>query len=347
MAKLTDTAYQQWLGEIKQTIQNAQQRAVLTVNRQLLQLYWQIGASILHQQAVQGWGAKVIEQVAKDLKKAFPQLKGFSRANLMYMRSFSEAWPDFDQDEIVQQAVGQLPWGHNLVLLSKIKGREERIQYAQKAQVHGWSRAVLTHHIEARTLQRDGALSHNFANTLPSIDSDLAKQSFKDPYLFDFLNIGDETQERELENALVQHISQFLLELGSGFAYVGRQVHMEVGDQDFYIDLLFYHLKLRCYVVIELKAVDFKPEHAGKLSFYLTSVDRQIKTEQDNPTIGLLLCKTRNKVIAEYALNNLNNPIGVSEYQLTQALPADLEDKLPSIASIEAELAKELGEKNA
>lgn len=340
MSELTDTKYQQWLAEIKHTIQHAQQRAVLTVNRQLLQLYWQVGMSILQQQAAQGWGAKIIEQVAKDLKKAFPQLKGFSRANLMYMRAFAEAWPDFEQHEIIQQAVGQLPWGHNIVLLSKIKDQQQRIAYAQKAQIHGWSRAVLVHHIESRTVERTGTLSQNFTATLPKPHSDLARQTFKDPYLFDFLNLGDEAHERELENALIQHISQFLLELGAGFAYVGRQMHLEVGDQDFYIDLLFYHLKLRSYVVIELKANDFKPEYAGKLSFYLTAVDRQIKTEQDNPTIGLLLCKTQNKVIAEYALSNINQPIGVSEYQLTQALPENLQSSLPSIEEIERELAK-------
>lgn len=344
MTDLSNKAYQQWLGDIKQTIQNAQQRAALTVNRQLLQLYWQIGVSILQQQAAQGWGAKVIEQVAKDLKRDFPHLKGFSRANLMYMRSFAEAWPDFEQDEIVQQAVGQLPWGHNLVLLSKLKETEQRIQYARHAQLHGWSRAVLVHHIELRTLERTGDLNHNFSNTLPKAQSDLARESFKDPYLFDFLNIGSEAQEREIENALIQHISQFLLELGAGFAYVGRQMHIEVGDQDFYIDLLFYHLKLRCYVVIELKAVDFKPEHAGQLSFYLTAVDKQVKSEQDNPTIGLLLCKTRNKVIAEYALSNITSPIGVSEYQLTQALPDHLKLSLPSIEEIEQELSGELGD---
>ncbi len=342
MSGLSSTDYQQWLTEIKQTIQTAQQRAVLTVNKQLLQLYWRIGQSILQQQATQGWGAKVVAQVAVDLKKAFPDLKGFSRANLMYMRSFAEAWPDFEHNGIVQQAVGQLPWGHNLVLLSKLKDTEQRIQYAQNAQHYGWSRAVLVHHIEVRTLQRSGTLSNNFENTLPKPHSDLAVESFKDPYLFDFLNISNEAHERELEQALIQHISQFLLELGAGFAYVGRQVHVEVGDQDFYLDLLFYHLKLHCYVVIELKATDFKPEHTGQLSFYMTAVDRQIKIDQDNPTIGLLLCKTQDKIVAEYALSNINQPIGVSEYQLTQALPSDLEDKLPSIEQIERELAEEL-----
>ena len=343
MSELNNPDYQHWLGELKQTIQNAQQRAVLVVNQHLLKLYWQIGQSIVQQQQAQGWGAKVIEQVAKDLKQAFPELKGFSRANLMSMRAFTVAWPDFEHNSIVQQAVGQLPWGHNLVLLSKLKDTDKRIQYARQAQVFGWSRNVLVHHIELQTLERQGALSHNFEATLPKPSSDLAEQSFKDPYIFDFLNLSKEHHERELENALTKHISQFLLELGEGFAYVGKQVNIEVGERDFYIDLLFYHLKLRCYVVIELKNTEFQPEYAGKLSFYLTAVDAQLKAEQDNPTIGLLLCKTRNKIVAEYALKDNSKPIGIAEYHFEKALPANLEDKLPSIARIEAELAKELG----
>jgi len=341
MTELTDTHYQQWLGELKQTIQSSQQSATLAVNKSLLKLYWQLGKSILQQQKEQGWGAKVIQQVAKDLKQAFPHLKGFSRANLMYMRSFAEAWPNFADDSIVQQAVGQLPWGHNLVLLSKVKVTEQRIQYAHYAQKNGWSRSVLVHQIESRLLDRQGASSNNFAATLPKINSDLAQQTFKDPYIFDFLNLGDEAHERELENALIQHISQFLVELGEGFAYVGKQVHLEVGEKDFYLDLLFYHLKLRCYVVVELKSGEFQPEYAGKLSFYLSAVDRQVKSAEDNLTIGLLLCKTRNKIIAEYALSDNNKPIGVAEYQFAQALPADLEDKLPSIARIEEALTRE------
>jgi len=341
MTELTDTHYQQWLGELKQTIKSSQQSATLAVNKSLLKLYWQLGKSILQQQKEQGWGAKVIQQVAKDLKQAFPHLKGFSRANLMYMRSFAEAWPNFADDSIVQQAVGQLPWGHNLVLLSKVKVTEQRIQYAHYAQKNGWSRSVLVHQIESRLLDRQGASSNNFAATLPKINSDLAQQTFKDPYIFDFLNLGDEAHERELENALIQHISQFLVELGEGFAYVGKQVHLEVGEKDFYLDLLFYHLKLRCYVVVELKSGEFQPEYAGKLSFYLSAVDRQVKSAEDNLTIGLLLCKTRNKIIAEYALSDNNKPIGVAEYQFAQALPADLEDKLPSIARIEEALTRE------
>jgi predicted nuclease of restriction endonuclease-like (RecB) superfamily len=254
----------------------------------------------------------------------------------MNMRAFAEAWPDA---AIVQQAVGRLPWGHNLVLLTRLKQTEKRLAYARAAIEHGWSRNVLNIHIETRLLERTGQAITNFAERLPAPGSDLARQSLKDPYLFDFLDVGREADERQIEASLVRHITRFLLELGAGFAFVGRQVHLEVGDDDFFIDLLFYHLKLRCYVVIELKAEKFKPEHMGQLSFYLTAVDRQVKAEQDNPTIGLLLCKRKNKVVAEYALRDTIAPIGVAEYQLIESLPAELQTSLPSIEQIEQELA--------
>ena len=328
--------YAAWLAELKARIHNAQQRAALAVNRELVLLYWQIGRDILDRQGREGWGAKVIERLAQDLRSAFPGMKGFSRANLMYMRAFAEAWPDA---EIVQQAVGQLPWGHNLVLLTKLKTSERRLAYAQRAIEHGWSRNVLNIHIERRLLEREGKAITNFDARLPKPHSDLAHESLKDPYLFDFLGVGDEAGERAIEDAIVHHITRFLLELGAGFAFVGRQVHLEVGGDDFFIDLLFYHLKLRCYVVIELKAGTFKPEHAGQLSFYLSAVDAQMKAEHDSPTIGLLLCKSKNKVVAEYALRDSSKPIGVAEYQLIEALPADLQTSLPSIESIEQALA--------
>lgn len=330
--------YANWLGELKNRIHSAQQRAALAVNRELVLLYWQIGRDILQRQAEQGWGAKVIERLAHDLRTAFPDMKGFSRANLMYMRSFADAWPDA---AIVQQAVGQLPWGHNLVLLAKLKQPEQRLAYAQRAVEQGWSRATLEIHIESRLLEREGRAITNFTDRLPASGTDLARQSLKDPYLFDFLDIGQEANEREIEAALVNHITRFLLELGAGFAFVGRQVHLEVGGDDFFIDLLFYHLKLRCYVVIELKAEKFKPEHLGQLSFYLTAVDMQIKTEQDNPTIGLLLCKSKNTVVAEYALRDKTQPIGVAEYHLIESLPEELQTSLPSIEQIERELGGE------
>ncbi len=328
--------YGEWLADLKGRIHNAQQRATLAVNRELVQLYWQIGNDILSRQAQQGWGAKVIERLAHDLRTTFPDMKGFSRANLMYMRAFAEAWPD---SAIVQQAVGQLPWGHNLVLLTRLKDPQQRLAYAQSAIAHGWSRNVLNIHIETRLLERSGTAVTNFDVSLPKAQSDLARESLKDPYRFDFLGLHDEAQEREIELALVKHVTEFLLELGAGFAFVGRQVMLDVGGDEFFIDLLFYHLKLRCYVVIELKAGKFKPEHLGQLGFYMTAVDRQVKSEHDNPTIGLLLCKSKNKVVAEYALGDKTQPMGIAEYKLLESLPAELQISLPSIEQIERELA--------
>lgn len=329
--------YVEWLTDLKARIASAQQRAALAVNRELVQLYWQLGRDILERQAREGWGAGIVDQVSHDLRAAFPEMKGFSRSNLKYMRAFAEAWPDL---AIGQQPVGQLPWGHNLVLLTKLKAPEARLAYARRAIEHGWSRNVLVMHIEQRTLEREGKAITNFDQQLPKPQSDLARESLKDPYHFDFLSVGAEANEREIESALVTHITRFLLELGAGFAFVGRQVHLEVGGEDFYIDLLFYHLKLRAYVVIELKAGDFRPEHTGQLSFYLNAVDLQVKAAQDGPTIGLLLCKSKNRVVAEYALRDSNKPIGVAEYQLVAALPKELETSLPSIEQIERELGE-------
>lgn len=348
MSDLSAQSYQAWLNQLKADIRTAQQRSVLAVNQELIKLYWRIGKDILQRQQDQGWGAKVIEQLAQDLRQAFPDLKGFSRTNLLYMRSFAENWADFDQNPIVQQAVGQIPWGHNLMLLTKLNKPQARLDYARLCIEHGWSRNVLQHQIESGLLQRQGNATTNFSKTLPESQSELAQQTLKDPYIFDFFNLDAEVKERDLEKALTQHISQFLLELGAGFAFVGKQVPLEIGGQDFYIDLLFYHLKLRCYLVIELKTGDFKPEHTGQLSFYLTAVDEQLKNEQDAPTIGLLLCKNRNKLVAEYALRDNSKPIGIAEYQLAQALPQDLEGKLPSIEKIEQALQQEFleGESN-
>lgn len=335
--KLTEppSGYADWLADLKTRIHSAQQRAALAVNRELVLLYWQIGQDILARQAAQGWGAKVIERLSQDLRSAFPEMKGFSRANLMYMRAFAAAWPD---EKIVQQAVGQLPWGHNLVLLSQLKDPAQRLAYAESAIQHGWSRNVLNIHIETRLLERSGKAVSNFSTTLPAPQSDLARESLKDPYRFDFLGLSREAGERAIENALVKHVTEFLLELGAGFAFVGRQVLLDVGGDEFFIDLLFYHLKLRCYVVIELKGGKFKPEHLGQLSFYLTAVDEQIKHPQDNPTIGLLLCKSKNKVVAEYALRQNTQPLGVAEYKLIESLPPELATDLPSIEQIEQEL---------
>lgn len=328
--------YADWFAGLKGRIHSAQQHATLSVNRELVLLYWQIGHEILARQTAQGWGAKVIDRLSADLRSAFPDMKGFSRANLMYMRAFAEAWPDAS---IVQQAVGQLPWGHNLVLLTRLKDTQQRLAYAQSAIAHGWSRNVLNLHIETRLLERTGTAITNFDASLPKPQSDLARESLKDPYRFDFLGLSREANEREIEAALIKHVTNFLLELGAGFAFVGRQVLLNVGGDEFYIDLLFYHLKLRCYVVIELKAGKFKPEHLGQLDFYLTAVDAQLKHPQDGPTIGLLLCSSKNKVVAEYALRNKAQPIGVAAYQLVESLPPELQGNLPSIEQIERELA--------
>jgi len=328
--------YAEWLAELKRRIDSAQQRATLAVNRELVLLYWQIGRDILARQADQGWGAKVIDRLAHDLRTAFPEMKGFSPRNLKYMRAFADAWPDA---EFVQQAVARLPWGHNLVLLERLPGPQTRKWYAAKAIEHGWSRNVLSMQIEARLLERSGAAATNFELTLPQAQSDLARESLKDPYRFDFLGLTDEAHERAVEDALVKHVTEFLLELGAGFAFVGRQVLLDVGGDEFFIDLLFYHLKLRCYVVIELKGGKFKPEHLGQLGFYLTAVDRQVKSEHDNATIGLLLCKSKNKIVAEYAQGDRSQPMGVAEYKLLESLPPELQTSLPSIEQIERELS--------
>lgn len=328
--------YADWLGDLKARIHTAQQRATLSVNRELVLLYWQIGRDILTRQAQQGWGAKVIERLAHDLREAFPEMKGFSPRNLKYMRAFSEAWPD---SKFVQQAAAQLPWFHLCTLMDKLKTRIERDWYLAKAVEHNWSRNILVMQIETRLLERSGKAVTNFEATLPKPESDLARDSLKDPYRFDFLGLTDKSQEREVETALVKHVTEFLLELGAGFAFVGRQVLLDVGGDEFFIDLLFYHLKLRCYVVIELKGGKFKPEHLGQLGFYLTAIDRQVKNEHDNPTIGLLLCKSKNKIVAEYALGDKSQPMGVAEYKLLESLPAELQTSLPSIEQIERELS--------
>jgi len=327
--------YADWLADLKGRIHAAQQRATLTVNRELVLMYWQIGRDILLRQAAQGWGAKVIDRLAHDLRAAFPEMKGFSPRNLKYMRAFAEAWPDM---EFVQAVLAQLPWYHQLALLDKLPGPETRRWYAAKAIEHNWSRNILVMQIETRLLERSGKAVTNFDARLPKPQSDLSRESLKDPYRFDFLGLTDEAQERAVENALVKHVTEFLLELGAGFAFVGRQVLLDVGGDEFFIDLLFYHLKLRCYVVIELKGGKFKPEHLGQLGFYLTAVDRQVKSEHDNPTIGLLLCKSKNKIVAEYALGDKTQPMGIAEYKLLESLPEELQTSLPSIEQIEREL---------
>jgi predicted nuclease of restriction endonuclease-like (RecB) superfamily len=334
MTELTSNAeYGSWLAGLKQRIQSAQQRATLSVNRELVLLYWQIGREILERQRVQGWGAKVIAQLAKDLLTAFPDMKGFSRSNLMYMRAFYEAWPE---ESIVQQLVGQLPWGQNLMLLTKLKTIEERQWYAAKAIEHGWSRNVMWHHISTQLQQRTGKAVTTFGERLPAPDSELAQQTLKDPYLFDFLGVSNEAHEREIETAMTRHVTKMLMEMGDGFAFVGRQVPVELEGQDFFVDMLFYNYRLHRFLVVELKAGDFKPEHAGQLNFYVTLVDEKIKSDEDKPTLGLLLCKQQHRVVAEYALRGMTQPIGIAEYKLQ--LPDEVARYLPTIEQIETEL---------
>jgi predicted nuclease of restriction endonuclease-like (RecB) superfamily len=336
-----DKNYIETLVELKEKIKTAQIKAALSVNSEMICLYWEIGKTILEQQEKQGWGANIINQLSKDLQKSFPEMKGFSSRNLSYMKKLAEIYPDFT---FLQQVVAKLPWGQNIVLLDKISTKEERIWYIQKTIKNGWSRNVLVHQIESQLYERQAFQDNkttNFLTVLPSPASDLAQDMLKDPYKFDFLGIGEESQEREIENALVWHMKKFLLELGAGFAFVGQQYHLEVGGEDFYLDLLFYHLKLRCYVVIELKSQEFKPEYAGKLNFYLSAVDDLLRHPDDTPSIGILLCKTKNKTIAEYALRDMSKPIGISEYKLTSAIPDELKASLPSIEELEKELKKD------
>ncbi|ABA24106.1 Protein of unknown function DUF1016 [Trichormus variabilis ATCC 29413] len=327
--------YEDFLVDLKTRISNAQLRAVVAVNKELVLLYWQIGRDILHRQQQQGWGAKVIDRLASDLRKAFPDIKGFSSRNLKYMRAFAEAYND---EEFVQQAVAQIPWGHNVRLLDAVKDPAERLWYAQQTIQNGWSRNVLVHQIESKLYQRQGKATTNFNNTLPQPQSELAQQLLKDPYTFDFLNLGEDFLERDLERALIKHIRDFLLELGVGFAFVGSQYHLEVGGEDFYIDLLFYHLRLRCFVVIDLKIEDFKPEFSGKMNFYVSAVDDLLRHPNDQSTIGIILCRSKNKVIAEYSLRDMYKPIGVSTYQLKDNLPEFVQDNLPTIEQLESEL---------
>ncbi len=327
--------YNDFLNSLKKRIRNAQVRAVLSVNRELVLLYWQIGNEILTRQQQQGWGTKVIEKLASDLRKTFPDMKGFSARNLKYMRTFAEAYPN---EQFVQEVLAQITWYHNIALIEKVKLPEQRLWYAQQTIQYGWSRNILVHQIESELYHRQGQATTNFDKTLPHPQSELAQQLLKDPYNFDFLSLAKEVQERDLEKALIYHIRDFLLELGIGFAFVGSQYHLEVSDQDFYIDLLFYHLNLRCYIVIDLKVEDFKPEFSGKMSFYVAVVDDLLRHPDDKPTIGMILCKAKNKAIAEYALRAINQPIGVSTYQLRDTLPEQLQGSLPTIEQLEAEL---------
>lgn len=335
---LADQDYAHWISQLKTRFRQVQLKAAVAVNTELLQFYWALGADMVEKQANTHWGSGFLAQLSQDLIREFPEAKGFSLRNLKYIRQWHQFWKE---DAIGQQAVAQLtaiPWGHNVVIISKCQSHTEALYYIQQTLAHGWSRAVLTHQIESGLWQREGKAISNFTQTLPAPQSDLAAQVLKDPYVFDFLSLTPEHNERELETALIEHITQFLLELGTGFAYMGRQVPLQVGEREFFLDLLFYHAHLHCYVVVELKTVDFEPEFAGKLNFYLKAVDEQLRGKQDAPSIGLLLCKSKDRLVAEYALSDIHKPLGLASYELSHCLPAELRDKLPSIERLEAEL---------
>ena len=333
---LIPAGYERLLSELRERIRTAQLRAALSVNRELVLLYWQIGREILRRQQDEGWGTKVIDRLARDLRAEFPEMKGFSPRNLKYMRAFASAYKD---EVIVQQSAAQLPWFHICLLLDKVKDAREREWYMRAAVQHGWSRDILAHQIDSGLYQRQGQAITNFDATLPAPQSDLARQVLKDPYNFDFLSLGAEAHERDLERGLLVHLRDFLLELGVGFAFLGSQYHLEVGGEDFYLDLLFYHVRLRCYVVIDLKMGTFEPEYAGKMNFYLAATDDLLRHGDDQPSIGIILCRTRNRLIAEYALRDIHAPLGVATYRLSDALPDDLRGSLPTIDELESTLA--------
>ncbi|BDI33572.1 hypothetical protein CCAX7_56230 [Capsulimonas corticalis] len=332
--------YEEFLIDIKTRVRAARVRAALAVNSELVLLYWNIGRLIALRMKENAWGAKVVHQLADDLRREFPDMHGLSLRNLRYMRSFAEAWPD---EVILQQAAAKLPWFHNCVLIEKLKESDERLWYARQTIEQGWSRNVLVHQIESRLYKRQGKAVTNFDRALLPEQSDLARQLVKDPYHFDFLNIAQGAAEREIERGLIDHIRQFLIELGAGFAFLGSQYHLEIADDDDYLDLLFYHVRLRCYVIIELKSGKFLPEYAGKMSFYLAAVDDLLRHPDDAPSIGLILCKEKKQVVAEYALRNTATPMGVSAYQLTESLPEALQGSLPTVEQWESELAKDNG----
>ena len=336
------TDYRQGLEDIKRRIQSAQTRAVLAANTELLQLYWDIGRQLAQWQKERDWGTAVVEQMATDLQSAYPGIKGFSRPSLFAMRQFyAFLSPRFGQFEFVSQPVRQIPWGHVRTLLVKVKSVDEALLYAQACVDNGWSRSVLTLQIEQRYHERIGQAASNFAKALPAPQSELVQQSLKDPYVFDFLTLQADAVERDIENQLVAHITRFLLELGKGFAFLGRQYALQVNGHDYFLDLLFYHARLKCYVVIELKAGAFKPEYVGKLNFYLSAVDDLLRTEGDQPTIGLILCKDKDHLDVEYALRDIHKPMGVSSF-ITKDIPLDVQSQLPSVQEIEDEL-KALG----
>lgn len=328
-------SYQSLLNDIRSAIRQAQIRASLAVNAEMILLYWETGKMIADRQAEEGWSSKVIPRLANDLKNEFTDLRGYSERNLGRMLAF---YKEYSDKSILPQLVAKLPWGHNILLMEKVKDIDVRLWYAEKCIENQWSREVLSIQLKNKLHERQGKAINNFKNTLPQPVSDLAQQTLKDPYVFDFLTLDTEYREKDIENQLIQHVSKFLLELGKGFAFVGQQYHLKVSQSDYYLDLLFYHTRLKCYVVIELKNGRFTPEYTGKLNFYLSAVDSLIKMPDDSPTIGLLLCKEKDSIEAEFALRDINKPIGISEYVIAENLPEELKSSLPTIEEIESEL---------
>lgn len=363
MGNITSDNYRQWLIEVKTKITSSQIKAAIKVNVALIEFYWDLGRMIVEKQKETKWGSKLLEQLSIDLKKEFPSISGFSRTNLYYVKQFYVYFSNPNvsdlivsqlansakktiipqvggqiENVIIPQFVGQLPWGHIKLLISKVKNEEACLFYMQKTITNSWSRDVLGIQIKSNLFARQGAAISNFESTLPKPQSDLAHQTLKNPYVFDFLNLKESFKEKDIEDQLVQHVTKFLLELGKGFAYLGKQYHLEVGGSDYYMDLLFYHLKLRCYVVVELKNTKFIPEYAGKLNFYLSAVDSLLATADDNASIGILLCRSNNQIETEFALRGIKKPIGVSEFQFTEIIPEELKSSLPTIEEIENEL---------
>lgn len=340
-SSLLSNNYDDFLHGLKNRIRHAQILAATALNKEVILLYWQIGREILVQQQEQGWGAKVIDRLASDLSREFPTVKGFSPRNLKYMRTFAESYPD---EQIVQQLLHKIPWGHHLRVLDLLKDSTERLWYIQKTIEHGWSRNVLVHQIDSGLYHRQGEAITNFSQTLPSAQSDLAKQLLKSPYNFDFLTLADEAHERDLERLLVAHMRDFLLELGVGFSFMGSQFRLNVGGEEFFVDMLFYHVRLRCYVVIELKMTEFRPEYSGQINFYVNAIDNLLKHPDDHPTIGIILCRSKNQSIVEYALQGMSKPIGVSTYRLGDELPVLLQESLPSVEQLQIELEAAVAE---
>lgn len=346
---LKNRNYVEWIKEIKEKVRKAQLKAVVAVNSAVLEFYWELGADIVEKQKSAKWGSGFLAQISRDLMSEFPDVKGFSEPNLRFIKRWYDFYNNTKMNSVTacdqiaktqEKALFQIPWGHNRIIVTKCKTIDEAFFYVQKTIENSWSRTVLMHQIESGLFKREGKAINNFSKTLPSPSSNLVQEMIKDPYNFDFIALSKSFSEKELEQSLTDQITKFLLELGAGFAYIGKQVPIKVGEREFFIDLLFYHTKLHCYFVVELKTVEFEPEHAGKLNFYIKAVDMLIRKDGDNPTIGILLCRNKDKLVAEYSLSDINKPMGVSEYKLTQQLPESLKKELPSIKEIESKLSR-------